>query len=154
MRRVLLAAVLLLAGCGIAPSAVAPAGPAPTGVAPGPTLYFVDAGGDLVAEVRHTGRLGTVGEALSLLLAGPGDDVDTGIAPAAVTRVEVTTAADVIGLRLPLATREVTPTGVDQIVCTALAAHVQAGGATSTVVRLTFTDRADDTPRRCPLIAG
>ncbi|MCD0443053.1 hypothetical protein LO763_05355 [Glycomyces sp. A-F 0318] len=155
MRRIwIAAAVLLLAGCGVEPSGVTDGGPAPTGVAPGPTLYFVD-GGELRATVRDTGRLGTIAEALSLLLSGPGDaDLDTEIAPTAFAKVEVTVTGQEVELRVPLSTEEVTPLGIDQIVCTALAAHVQNGGSTEATVRLRFTleEPGSRDPRTCPLL--
>lgn len=156
MRRIWIAALaLLLAGCGVADSGVSDEGRAPTGVAPGTTLYFVDEDGGLRATLRDTGRLGTITEALTLLLTGPGDsDLRTEIAPVAFTKVEVTLDGRVIELRVPLAAEEVTPLGADQIVCTALAAHVQSGGSAEATVRLLFTIGApgSDAPRTCPLI--
>lgn len=152
-----LAVIFLVAGCGIQPTDPIDAGEAPTGVSAGVTLYFIDPDGDLVAQQRQTGRLGTIPEALSLLLTGPGQsDVHTEIAPTSVVRVEVTVTEEVIELRLPLSIDDVTPLGIDQIVCTALAAHVQSGGSTSTSVRTGFTQ---DTPesdvlRFCPVIGG
>jgi hypothetical protein len=156
MRRIwIAAAALLLAGCGIADSGVSDEGPAPTGVAPGTTLYFVDGDGELEATLRDTGRLGTIADALALLLLGPGDSgLETEIAAVSFAKVEVTVGEEVIELRVPLSTEEVTPVGVDQIVCTALAAHVQSGGSAETAVRILFTTgRSDsDEPRTCPLI--
>lgn len=148
-------AVLLLTGCGIRPSVVTGGGEAPTGVAPGVTLYFIDAQGTLRRQPRQTGHLGTISDALALLLTGPaGSGRRTGIAPTANTRVGVTTTPGVIELRLPLTVRDVTPLGIDQIVCTALGVHVQGGGSRSMKVRTIFTL---DTPeskklRTCPLI--
>jgi hypothetical protein len=68
-----------------------------------------------------------------------------------VTRVFVETTPELIHLRLPLATYEVTPLGVDQIVCTTLGVWVQSGGSRTTKVRLNFTLGADQV-RTCPLI--
>lgn len=156
MRRIWIAALaLLLAGCGIADSGVTDGGPAPTGVASGTTLYFVDGNGELLASQRDTGRLGTIAEALTLLLSGPGDsELHTEIAAVSFTKVEVTVSGQEIELRVPLSTEEVTPLGVDQIVCTALAAHVQSGGSTDASVRILFTlgEEGSDAPRSCPLI--
>jgi hypothetical protein len=155
VKRLWLAAVLLVAACGVAPSGVDDAGPAPTGVAPGVTLYFVDAQDRLVPQLRRTDHLGSISEAVSLLLSGlPDADLHTEIASAASTQVAVTTAADAIQLQVPLAVDEVTPRGVDQIVCTALGVHVQGGGSRDTVVRIRFTLAApeSDRPRTCPLI--
>jgi hypothetical protein len=148
--------MLLLAGCGIDPTGAVDEGDAPTGIATGTTLYFIDASGELVPEQRDNGRLGTIAEAVGLLLTGPGRDTElrTDIEPTAVTRVEVTTSDDSIALRLPLMEAEAPGRGVDQIVCTALATHVQSGGSADATVRLDFTIAAPgaDEPRTCPLI--
>ncbi|MCT2583499.1 GerMN domain-containing protein [Actinophytocola gossypii] len=157
MRRIWLAVVLvLLAGCGVQPSGLADAGDAPTGVAPGVTLYFVDPDGRLVPQLRPTDRLGTVTEATSLLLTGVGSDSElhSEIAAGAPPRVVVTTEPGVIHLMVPLTIHDVTPLGIDQLVCTALGAHVQGGGSRSTRVRIDFVQptRESDVRRTCPLI--
>lgn len=147
--------VLLLAGCGVQPTGLTDAGEAPTGVAPGVTLYFVDSDGRLAPQQRQTGRLGTIPEAVSLLLTGPGDsDVRTEIGPTSMIMVEVTVTEGAIELRLPLTVDDVTPLGIDQIVCTALAAHVQSGGSTATMVRTGFTQAGSESEelRSCPVI--
>ena len=148
-------AVLLLAGCGIEPTGVTDGGDAPTGVAPGMTLYFVDDTGALVAQQPDTDRLGTISDALSLLLASSGTPPRrTEIADVGVTRVGVIVAGDVIELRVPLAGRDVTARGIDQIVCTAIAAHVQSGGSRHSTVRIIFTvaEPGADRARTCPVI--
>lgn len=148
-------ALLLLAGCGVRPSGVTDSGAAPTGIAPGSTLYFIDAHGELRPQQRASGRLGTVGEAVTLLLYGPGGSgMRTGITSDGVTRVETTITDTTIELRMPVTSEDVTPLGVDQIVCTALAVHVQGGGSARTTVRLYFTQPApgSEEPRTCPLI--
>lgn len=157
MKRVAAAGVaLLLAGCGVAPSGVVDGPRAPTGLAPGVTLFFVDAEQRLRAEQRDTGRLGTVVEALSLLLTGPGPDSDlhTEIRAAGQTRVVADTTADRITVHLPLTRGDLTPLGVDQVVCTALGVHVRGGGAASTTVQVEFTVAGDEPnpPRGCPVI--
>jgi hypothetical protein len=50
---------------------------------------------------------------------------------------------------------DVTQTGIDQIVCTALAAYVQAGGSPRTRVQVVFTQQtpASDRRRTCSLIS-
>lgn len=153
MRRIWLTALaLLLAGCGIQPTGVIDAGQAPTGVAPGVTLYFVDANGRLRPQLRSTARLGTISEALAWLLSGPISGLRTQItSTGGVTRVFVETTPELIHLRLPLATYEVTSLGIDQIVCTTLGVWVQSGGSRTTKVRLNFTLGADKV-RTCPLI--
>lgn len=152
----LVLALLLLAGCGVQPSGVIDGGEAPTGVAPGATLYFVDADGELSPQVRSTERLGSISEALALLLSGPGADLRTEIAPITVTRVGVTTAPGVIHLMVPLTIDDVTPLGIDQIVCTALGVHVQGGGSRSMTVRVSFVQPTpeSDVRRTCPLITA
>ncbi|NKE63456.1 hypothetical protein FXN61_44750 [Lentzea sp. PSKA42] len=151
-----LTAVLLLAACGVRPSGVDGGGEPPTGIAPGVTLYFVNAGGELQPQLRRTGRLGTVSEALALLLTGPGDSgLRTEIAPATTTRVVVTSTERVIRLMLPLTVEDVTPLGIGQIVCTTLGVHVQSGGARSMKVQVQFTQPAVESAadRTCPLIS-
>ncbi|GAB2506420.1 hypothetical protein [Nocardiopsis aegyptia] len=160
MRRVwAVVPVLLLAmgamGCGSATSEVVGGGPAPTGVAPGVTLYFIDGQGDLRPQLRDTGRLGTIPEAMSLLLAGPGGSgLRTGIESSGTQRMTVTVKEDVIELMTPLSADEVSPAGIDQIVCTALATYVQSGGSpdTGVRVRLTLPTPESDEVRSCPVL--
>ncbi|APU22225.1 hypothetical protein UA75_21180 [Actinoalloteichus sp. GBA129-24] len=149
------AAVLLLAGCGVQPSGVVDGGEAPTGLAPGVTLYFVDANDELQPQQRDTGRLGTIAEAMSLLLLGPGHSaVYTGIAPISTPRVVVTTTTELIELTVPFTIDDVTPVGLDQIVCTALGVHVQGGGSKTTQVQVRFVQPTPESAERrtCPLI--
>ncbi|MGO1052031.1 hypothetical protein [Crossiella sp. CA198] len=156
MRLIGLAAlVLLAAGCGIPPSTVEDGGDAPTGVSPGVTLYFVDGQGRLRPDERHTSNLGSIGEAVSLLLTGPGGEapaLHTEITATGPTRVYASTEPGLITLTLPLARDEVTDRGVDQVVCTALGVHVQSGGSATTKVQLNFTLPGADPhgPRSCP----
>src|SRR5207248_662616 len=110
--------VLLLASCGVEPAGPAAGGAAPTGLAPGVTLYFVDAQHHLRPQLREFGRLGTIAEAASLLLTGPGGaDLHTEIASTPVTQVVVTTGPGVIQLMVPLTVRDFTTLGIDQLVC-------------------------------------
>jgi len=149
------ALTLLLGGCGVQTSGVTPAGRAPTGVAPGVTLYFVDRDGRLRPQLRRTGRLGTIPEAMALLLTGVGDaPLRSEIAPAGPTRVVATTAPGLIRLMVPLTIDDVTPRGIDQLVCTALGVHVQRGGSTSTRVQIRFVQPTPQSRvrRTCPLI--
>ncbi|GLY78852.1 hypothetical protein Airi01_071190 [Actinoallomurus iriomotensis] len=146
--------VLLLAGCGVRPSGVADGGEAPTGVAPGVTLYFVGARGELSPQLRRTGHLGGIPEAMALLLSGPGESgLRTDISASATTQVVVTVAPGVIRLLVPLSIHEVTPLGIDQIVCTALGVHIQSGGSkrTEAQVRFTLPTPESDKRRTCPL---
>lgn len=154
----LTALVLLLAGCGIQPSGVTDAGQAPTGLASGVTLYYVDAHSQLKPQYRKTGRLETISDAISLLLTGPGPDspLQTEIAPvpAGIPRGTVTTTPGLIQLEVPFTVNDVSPLGIDQIACTALAAYVQAGGPKSTKVQVEFTLSTPESDKRrtCPLI--
>ncbi|WP_223809317.1 hypothetical protein [Nocardiopsis listeri] len=146
--------LVAVAGCGVGPSGVFDAGEAPTGVAPGTTLYFVDDNDELRPQFRRTERLGTVSDAVSLLLTGPGDsEVRTEIAPTSVTSVEVTTHPETIELRVPLDIDDVTPVGIDQIVCTARTSHVQNGGSERTRIRIRFVQFTPESEirRTCPL---
>ncbi|WP_394619347.1 hypothetical protein JNUCC0626_09695 [Lentzea sp. JNUCC 0626] len=155
MRRVWFAVVLLLVGCGVKPSGIADGGDPPTGVAPGVTLYFVNAQGELEPQLRESARLGSISEALGLLLTGPGDSgLRTEIAATPVTRVVVTSTPDVLRVMLPLTAQDVTPLGIDQIVCTTLGVHVQSGGTRTTKAQVTFTQPAPESAvaRTCPLI--
>ncbi|MGW0520005.1 hypothetical protein [Crossiella sp. NPDC003009] len=155
MRRLALAALLTLTtGCGIPPSTVEDGGEAPTGVSPTVTLYFVDSLGELRRTERDTDRLGSIGEAIALLLTGPGDErgLHSEIARTGNTLVSATTEPGLITLVLPLSRAELTDRGVDQIVCTALGVHVQGGGSATTRVRLRLTLPGADPlgPRTCP----
>lgn len=159
MRLMLIAAcALLLGGCGIQPSGVTEMGAAPTGVAPGVTLYFVDADGRLRPQLRETQRLGTPAEAVSLMLTGPGTSgLRTDIKADEVTRVVAQTAPGVIRLQVPLATYELGPLGVDQLVCTALASAVQNGASRATKVQIGFTvstPEESDRLRTCPMLTA
>lgn len=143
---------LVVAGCALQPSEVVEGPRAPTGVAAGVTLYFLDGAGALVAQQRETGRLGSVSEAVSFLLTGPGDsDVSTEIAETDVTQTSVTIKGDLLSVRVPVSSAEVTAAGADQIVCTALASHVQAGGSVDSLVQIDFTDGSGD-PSACPVL--
>ncbi|WP_328609732.1 hypothetical protein OG943_11590 [Amycolatopsis sp. NBC_00345] len=147
----------LLAGCGVQPAGVTDAGQAPTGLAPGVTLYFVDAHERLQPQFRPTGSLGTIPEAMALLLDGPGSDapLHTEIASAGTTKAGAATAFDVIRLTVPLTIEDVTPLGIDQIVCTALGLSRQSGEskATKAQVRFTRPTPESDQERTCPLIS-
>jgi hypothetical protein len=156
VRWMCLTAVLLLAACGVRPSGVDGDGEPPTGIAPGVTLYYVNSRGELQGQLRQSGRLGTISEALALLLTGPGQSgLRTEIASVTTTRVGVTSTARVIRLMLPLTVEDVTPLGIGQIVCTTLGVHVQSGGARSMKVQVGFTQPTpeSDAERTCPLIS-
>lgn len=146
--------ILLLAGCGVQPSGVTGAGEAPTGVAPGVTLYFVDSSLRLQPQLRPTNHLGSVADAIPLLLSGTGESgLHSEIQNGGTTRVEVNTFPGLIQLRVPLSLREVSPLGIDQLVCTALGVFIQGGGDKTTKVQVEFTDATPESNRQrtCPL---
>lgn len=150
-------ALALLAGCGLEPTGVSDGGDPPTGVAPGVTLYFVDERDRLRPQVRETGRLGPISDALSLLQTPPHDPgLRTEIGPDQTTRVVVTVTRTVIRLQVPSAFHELTPLGIDQIVCTALGVHVQGGGSRAVTVAIRFTLDTPESDRRrtCPPVSG
>ncbi|MBF6330787.1 hypothetical protein [Nocardia transvalensis] len=145
-------AVAVCGACTIPTSGVLAAGNAPTGVAPGVTLYYFDAEGRPVPELRETGHLGTVAEALDLLLRStppPGlySELPSGVA---APRPLVTEFDDRITVHMPYTAAELTEPGVSQLVCTALGVHRQAGRGPATVVLIpTIGDRIG--PRDCPV---
>lgn len=130
-----------LSECALQPSGVEEGAEAPTGLSEGVTLYFLDDDQQLTPQKRDTGRLGTIPDAVSLLLTGPGvSPLNTGIELARVTRADAVVSGGLIELHLPLGSAEVTDQGIDQIVCTAAAAHIQGGGDQPVRVRLQLTD--------------
>ncbi|WP_031465546.1 GerMN domain-containing protein [Sciscionella sediminilitoris] len=160
MRKLLLTGlILLLAGCGIQPAGVTDTGKAPTGLAPGVTLYFVDTQQRLRPQLRRSGNLGTVTQALLLLFKGPGEAdgsrLHTEIPETTVAAQVDTATPGVIEIRVPFDVEELSPRAVDQIVCTALGVHRQSGGAKQTKVRIAFThgpEAASQRLRGCPLL--
>lgn len=146
--------VLLLAACGVQPSGVAGGGAAPTGVAPGVTLYFVDSSLRLQPQLRPTKHLGSISDAIPLLLSGTGEpELHTEIGDVGTTRVEVNTFPGLIQLRVPLSLRDLSPVGIDQLVCTALGVFIQGGGDKTTKVQVQFTQSTPESgkQRTCPL---
>jgi hypothetical protein len=150
--RFALVGVIMLSGCRIQPSDVEEGPEAPTGLAPGVTLYFLDEDERLVPQQRETGQLGSISDAIGLLLTGPGHSgLSTGIEETMVTRVGTSVRSEVVELRLPLARDQVEDAGVDQIVCTVAAVHVQAGGSPAVQTQLRFTDVVEE-PALCPVL--
>ncbi|MFD2422755.1 hypothetical protein [Amycolatopsis pigmentata] len=146
--------LVLLAACGVEPSGVAGAGEAPTGVAPGVTLYFVDSSLRLQPQLRQTNHLGSISDAIPLLLFGANESgLHSEIQSTGSARAEVNTFPGLIQLRVPLSLREVSPLGIDQLVCTALGVFIQGGGDKTTKVQVEFTDATpeSDKQRTCPL---
>jgi hypothetical protein len=148
------AAVLLSGGCGVGPSAVGDGGEAPTGLAEGPTLFFVDADGGLHPDVRDTGRLGTVHGAVQLLMADahPTADGLHSEVPATGTRTVVEDAWDYVTVYLPLRSAEISPVGVDQIICTAAAVVAASGRDVADVAISVRPTHGDVVTRPCPVL--
>lgn len=159
----LVLALLVLAGCGVSSSGPTKAGRAPTGVARGVTLYFLDDHDQLRPDLLPIGRLGSVTDAIGWLLAGPehGEGLHTGIDPTKVQRAAASFERGVIRLYVPVDISETTRLGIDQFVCTALAAYIQGGGSVETRVQVVFSyeprqvlrsELASRRLRRCPVI--
>ncbi|WP_042424243.1 hypothetical protein [Streptacidiphilus anmyonensis] len=145
-RLTLLAAVLLLSGCGIPATGVIQSGDPATGVTPaGPVLYFV-VGGHLVPTSSPLAAPSDTGAAVKLLLSGP--DVRE-------RRLGMTTALDgvpapavsvngaEVTLRLSAGTRPLPPIAIRQLICTAAAARLTVGpdtAATGVTVVVTGPD--------------
>lgn len=145
---------LLLAGCGIQPSGVAGAGAAPTGVAPGVTLYFVDSNLRLQPQLRNTDHLGSISDAIPLLAFGAHQtDLHSEVQDVGTARVLVTVLPGLIQLQVPQTINDVSPLGIDQLVCTALGVFIQGGGDKATKVQVEFTENTpeSDKQRTCPL---
>ncbi|WP_083917913.1 hypothetical protein [Nocardiopsis xinjiangensis] len=144
--------VIMLSGCGVRASDVEEGPEAPTGLAPGVTLYFLDDAEHLIPRQRESGHLGSISDAVGLLLAGPGGSgLSTGIDETTVTRVGTSVRSEVVELHLPLPRDQVESTGADQIVCTAAATHIQAGGSPDVQIQLRFTDVIEE-PSSCPVL--
>ncbi|PUB30111.1 hypothetical protein C8K30_102493 [Promicromonospora sp. AC04] len=149
-----LAAGALTSGCGVGPSGVEDGGEAPTGLAGGPTLYFVDDGGRLRPDTRDTGRLGTVLGAIQLLMADV-DPTEAGLhseIPPTTTRTVVEDAGDYVTIYLPLRSAEISPVGMDQIICTAAAVVAASGRGVADVAIAVRPTHGDVVTRPCPVV--
>ncbi|NIH88563.1 GerMN domain-containing protein [Amycolatopsis granulosa] len=173
MRWVALLLVLVLAGCGVRPTRPVGAGEGPIGVAPGPILYFQRAGAT-TPVLRQTGHLGTVREAVALLLAGPTpqeQDLDyyTAIGPVAASATSVGPVRDgVVTVDFTMPLEYVGQEAKAQIACTVIAVNAQLGAnarnllvrfrSVPGVTQLSGPDAfpaaagpyAQDAPRGCP----
>ncbi|WP_244236047.1 hypothetical protein [Micromonospora inaquosa] len=155
----LLLGTLLAAGCGVRPSPVITGRSAVSGPAQGIGLYLV-AQGELVLVLRPVKPTTPTppSEALARLAAGPQQnerdqgltsEVPTGLTAA----IEVTPATGRFGdltVRVTGPTRALSPTAIDQIICTAADAAAQAGlvGGPAPVT-IVGSDGAQPA-RRCP----
>ncbi|WP_298325928.1 hypothetical protein [Haloactinopolyspora sp.] len=153
---VVTAIAVVAGGCGVEPSDVEDGGEAPTGLAEGTTLYFVDAEGQLQPSIRETGRLGSIGGAVQLLISGISrTEQAAGLhsdVPVVTTGPVVEDAGNYVTIRLPYASAETTRTGIDQVICTAAAVVASSGRPTDSVeisVRLTS---GEDFDHACPVV--
>lgn len=157
-RRILAAAlaalVVVLAGCGVQPSSVLGGRRAPTGVAEGTPVYYVNLRKDLVVH-RIGNNLGTIGQALKLLFTVDVDGRLRSFVPRSPVTLAfpVTKTREVITVMLPIDRGSIkAELGVDQIVCTVLAVHLQSGGPASTAVNVQFVQGFETGPRHCPVL--
>jgi hypothetical protein len=151
---VLLTAALLTGGCGVGPSGVEDGGEPPTGLAEGPTLFFVGADGELRPNVRETGSLGTVFGAIQLLTADldpATEGLHSEIPPTAI-RTVVEDAGDYVTIYLPLRSAEISPVGIDQIICTAAAVVAASGRDVAEVEISVRPTHGDVITRPCPVV--
>ena len=148
-------AVLALSGCGVQSGPVTVGEDTPTGISDSVTLFFVDDSGVLRRDRRTTGQLGTISDALTLLFLGPGGSgLHTQLPEGTFNRINVTREVGAVRLQLPLAYNEVSPTAIDQIVCTTLGVVIQSGGSRDTTVQLDFTiaPAGAEGDRTCPVL--
>ncbi|MGO1050585.1 hypothetical protein [Crossiella sp. CA198] len=130
-----LAALALLAGCGVRPTPPVAGGDGPRGLAEGPTLYFLQ-GNRPTPVVRKIGKLGDYNTALRELFNGITEDDPRGLSSAlpssgvgelSATVTERNTVEVEVhgtdGSLLPL-----NSWAVNQIVCTVAARHLATGG--------------------------
>ncbi|MFC4336243.1 hypothetical protein [Salininema proteolyticum] len=160
--RIVAAAALAMAlsGCGIGQSDVRSEGEAPAGLALGPTLYFVEEDGGLVPSVDVAlGRLGTAEDAIARLVENTGSKTEsrglTTEVPRSDIRPIVFDGHSQLDILLPFSREEVSPTGLDQIVCTARRYIIDSGRSSDrTLVHVSFTDDEGDpgAPDVCPIL--
>lgn len=167
----LLTGLTLTAGCGTIPTngEVADAGEAPLGVGAGPTLYYLDATTlRPVTAPQGTfrdepfGKLGDIRRAIQLLGLGTGRDLSEDTRElgnevprmgASLADIEVTVTESVVAVSLPV--YDLSPLGVDQVVCTALAVDAARGnpGGEKTVDVLLHSGIGDKLLNRtCPVL--
>ncbi|NEE01748.1 hypothetical protein [Phytoactinopolyspora halotolerans] len=152
----LTAAALLFGGCGVSPSEVQYAGEAPTGLAEGTTVFFLDDDGTPTPSQRDTGRLGTVLGAVQLLMYGTsppevGDGLHTEI-PDTTVSPSIVDAGEHVTIRLPFMSGDISPEGIDQIVCTAMGVIAASGRDLDRVeVVVSLTDTGPE-ERSCPVL--
>jgi hypothetical protein len=137
MKRLALAAVLAVSGCGIAPQRSAqpvdpPGGPFPAVTSPSPlptttgsfseTLYLVK-DGRLAAQTRHVAMASTVEDVIADLLAGPTEvesaaGLSSALVGVSVTGVELEAGLATVDLAVPIGGRSDELLAYAQVVCT------------------------------------
>ncbi|GIG67988.1 hypothetical protein [Phytomonospora endophytica] len=152
MKRVfaLVAALLVLAGCGVRPSDVIPAGEAPGQPANTQTVLFWLGDGRLVGYPRLTPAVLAPNEAVAALLRGPTpaeQNFDLGTALPIMDVLVTTTFLDgVVEVTVDTAVASWSATALDQVACTVLTSGERAGA-----VAVVGTDERRDA-RSCPLL--
>ncbi|MBE1491433.1 GerMN domain-containing protein [Plantactinospora soyae] len=127
----------LVAGCGVRPTGVITGGAAPVGPARGVPLFFV-ADQHLALVLRPTTPVDSVDDVLALLLAGPDPterELGYGTEIPADAGRPTTTTSDPSGTTVKLSgdVLALSPTAVDQIVCTVRDAMPTGGPARVTL---------------------
>jgi hypothetical protein len=133
LKVVFLVVLFALSGCGVRPTGVLTAGRPAVGAARGPVLYFLSREGILRPTQREIGQLGTITNALQLLVAGPTEAERASGLVTAVPKllVEAVSAEEPVGsvitIHLPTVPLTLPPVAVQQLVCTAVGAAAMAG---------------------------
>lgn len=158
MKKLLVVAILLLvAGCGIQPTPVFQAGLAPTksnSNTANLTLYFVSQG-RVVPSTRATGTAVSPATALNLLLKGPssaesGEQLYSELPLPTGEPITVDAQSYPVVVYLPFSLKELSSLAINQVVCTTRAALVTSGPVSTSGldVILATTDGKLD-PRPC-----
>ncbi|WP_129667941.1 hypothetical protein [Phytoactinopolyspora endophytica] len=149
-----LATAVITSGCGVEPSGVEDGGEAPTGLAEGTPLFFLDGDGRLQPTMVDSGRLGTVLGAVQLLMAidQPSDTSLHSEVPSGNTRPTVEDAGDYVTIRLPYAGDEISPAGIDQVICTATAVVAVSGREIDNLEISVLPTHGDVVTRSCPAL--
>ncbi|MBB4682844.1 GerMN domain-containing protein [Amycolatopsis jiangsuensis] len=139
MKRLLLSALalsgVLVAGCGVQPTGVVPAGPAPAGFGSGRdstqlTLYFLY-DGRLTPVARNQADEVSPDAALKALFRGPSAAESAkgffSLLPSGSPAVSVDTATSPVTVTVPYSAETLYPNGMNQIVCTTMAALSVSG---------------------------
>jgi hypothetical protein len=118
----------LAAGCGIPTTGVVEAGEPASGIHPLTSLYFVLPDGSLAVSQHATGGLNGVPQSIGLLLegVGPAETKAMGLStrlPLPTRTPEIRIGAGTVTVDVHALATRLSPTAVDQLVCTAAAAY-------------------------------